>query len=74
MNWELNEISFWFKANKLSLNSIKIKYSLFHSASKNRILRKSLPFLNIDNIVIERENVIRFFRILIVKTAYGNST
>ena len=32
MNCELNKISLWFKANELSLNLTKAKYSLFHSA------------------------------------------
>ena len=31
-NCELNKISLWFKANKLSLNLTKTKYSLFHPA------------------------------------------
>ena len=35
MNCELNKISLWFKANKLSLNLTKTKYSPFHPASKN---------------------------------------
>ena len=30
MNCELNKISLWFKATKLSLNLTKTKYSLFH--------------------------------------------
>ena len=29
MNCELNKISLWFKANKLSLNLAKTKYSYF---------------------------------------------
>ena len=57
MNCELNKISFRFKANKLSLNLTKTKYSLFHPASKKRFLREPLPFLKMDNIAIERENV-----------------
>ena len=36
MNCELNKISLWFKASKLSLNLAKTKYSLFHPASKKR--------------------------------------
>ena len=31
MNKELQKVSIWFKANKLSLNIFKIKYSLFRS-------------------------------------------
>ena len=61
---ELNKTSLWFKANKLSLNLTKIKYSLFHPASKKRFLRESLPFLEMDNIVIERENVTKFLGVL----------
>ena len=36
INCELNEISLWFKANKLSLNLTKMKYSLFHPGSKTQ--------------------------------------
>ena len=65
MNCELNKISFRFKANKLSLNLTKTKYSLFHPASKKRFLREPLPFPKMNNIVIERENVTRFLGVLI---------
>ena len=54
MNCELNKISLWFKANKLSLNLTKTTYSLFHPASKKRFLREPLPFLKMHYIVIER--------------------
>ena len=64
MNCELNEISLWFKANKLSLNLMKTKYSLFNPASK-KILKEPLPFLKMDNIAIERENVTKFLGIFI---------
>ena len=36
MNCELNKISLWFEADKLSLNLTKAKYSLFHLASKKK--------------------------------------
>ena len=63
---ERNKISHWFKANKLSLNLTKAKYSIFHPASKKkRFLRESLPYLKMDNIVIERENVTKFLAVLI---------
>ena len=65
MNCELNKISLWFKANELLLNLTKAKYSLFHSASKKRFLREPLPFLKMDNIAIERENVTKFIGVLI---------
>ena len=65
MNCELNKISFRFKANKLSLNLTKTKYSLFHPASKKRFLREPLTFLKMDNIVIERENATKFLGVII---------
>ena len=64
MNCELNKISLWFKANKLLLNLTKTKYSLFHPTSKKMVLREPLPFLIMDNIVIERENVTKFLGVL----------
>ena len=64
MKCELNKISLWFNANKLSLNLTKTKYSLFHAASQN-FLREPLPFLKMDNIVIERENATKFLGVLI---------
>ena len=65
MNCELNKISLWFKASKLSLNLTKTKYSLFHPASKKRSLREPLPFLKMHNIVIDRENVTKFLGVRI---------
>ena len=65
MNCELNKISLWFKANKLSQNLAKTKYFLFHPASKKSFLREPLPFLKMDNVVIERENVTKFLGVLI---------
>ena len=63
---ERNKISHWFKANKLPLTLTKTKYSIFHPASKKkRFLRESLPFLKMDNIVIERGNVTKFLGVLI---------
>ena len=76
MNCELTKVSLWFKANILSLNWTKAKYSLFHPASKKkkkkRFLRELLPLLKTDNIVIERENVTKCLAILI-KTSDGSS-
>ena len=61
---KLNKIWLWFKANKLLLNLAKTKYSLFHPASIF-FLREPLPFLKIDNITIESENVTKFLGVLI---------
>ena len=67
MNCQLNKISLWFKANKLSLNLAKTKYSLFLPVPKKRkrFLREPLPLLKMDNIAIERENVTKFLGVLI---------
>ena len=65
VNCELTEISLWFKTNKLSLNLTKTIYSLFHPPSKKRFLRETLPFLKVDNIAIERENVTNILGVLI---------
>ena len=64
MNCELNKISLWFKAYKLSLNVAKTKYSQFHPASKKRFLREPLTLLKIDDIAIETENVTQFLDVL----------
>ena len=40
MNLELNKVSTWFRANKLSLNAIKTKFSLFHPLHKKRQVPK----------------------------------
>ena len=49
MNCELNKISLWFKVNKFWLNLTKTKY----------------PFLKMNNIAIEREDVSKFLGVLI---------
>ena len=36
MNEELRKVAIWFKANKLSLNIYRTKYSLFHSTRKRK--------------------------------------
>ena len=65
MNEELNKIAIWFKANKLSLNVNKTKWSLFHSSSKKRFLPQTLPQLFIDKVVIKRETVTKFLGVFI---------
>ena len=67
MNCELNKISLWFKANKLLLNLTKNKIFSISSSLKKRFLREPLPFLKMDNVVIERENVTKFVGVLIDK-------
>ena len=42
MNVELENVSTWFKSNKLSLNVDKTKWSLFHPFSKRQFLPQTL--------------------------------
>ena len=64
MNSELNKASTWFKANKLSLNIKKTKYTIFHHKKKH-VIPNDLPILQIENVVIKRENVTKFLGVLI---------
>lgn len=65
VNRELIKISDWFKANKLSLNAKKTKYTLFHSCQQKKFLPNNLPFLSIENNEIIQENVTKFLGVLI---------
>ena len=65
MNNELGKISTWFKANKLSLNVSKTKFSLFHPNSKKRFVPADLPLLKIDNTRIIRDHITKFLGVLI---------
>ena len=49
MNDELDKVSTWFKSNKLSLNVLKTKFTLFHPAGKKRLIPTKLPLLKIDD-------------------------
>ena len=60
INEELRKVAIWFKANKLSLNISKAKYSLFHSTRKRKNIQNFLPPLHIDNVPIKREFVKKF--------------
>ena len=60
MNEELRKVANWFKANKLSLNISKTKYSLFHSTRKRKDIPNILPPLHIDNVPIKGEFVTKF--------------
>ena len=65
MNNELEKVSTWFKANKLSLNVLKTKFSLFHPAGKRLLIPRDLPLLKIDNTHIKRDPVTKFLGVLI---------
>ena len=60
VNKELRKVANWFKANKLSLNISKTKYSLFHSARKRKDIPNTLPPLHIDDVPVKREFITKF--------------
>ena len=59
MNNELKSVSTWFKANKLSINIDKTKWTIFHPTSKKRFMPTKFPELFIDGITLKRETVIK---------------
>ena len=64
-NEELQKIETWFKANKLSLNSKKTKYVLFHKSSAKDDIPFKLPILKISGKKIERETAIKFLDVIL---------
>jgi len=65
VNNELTHINEWFKANKLSLNITKTKYTLFMKSSRADNLPLKLPNLNINKISINRAYSMKFLGIII---------
>ena len=65
VNQELKLISKWFKENKLSLNFSKTKYTLFCKANKTDNIPLKLPFLNINNVNINREDNMKFLGVIL---------
>ena len=67
MNLELINIQQWFNANKLSLNVLKTKYSFFPLEKRSNSITSSqcLPDLEINNVSIEREEVMKFLGVFL---------
>ena len=65
MNVELENVSMWFKSNKLSLNVYKTKWSLFYPLSKRQFLPQTLPNFLIEDIYIKREHKTKFLGVFI---------
>ena len=65
VNRELQNIIEWFNSKKLSLNVKKMKFSVFHKASKKDDLPLLLPNLFINNQVIKRQSSMKFLSILL---------
>ena len=61
MNVELQKMSIWLKAKKLSLSLTKTKRTHFPSQKKKRIIANDLPILYINNFEIIRESVMNMF-------------
>ena len=68
MNNELVKINEWFKANKLSLNIKKTKFTLFHEKSLTKsgsTLPLAIPNLQIGSKNIERVSSIKFLGVML---------
>ena len=64
-NDELEKISQWFKANKISLNEGKTKFTLFHKPRDKDNLPLQLPNLKINNNEIKRSSSIKLLGVLV---------
>ena len=64
-NDELEKISQWFKANRLSSNEGKTKLTLFHKSRDKDNLSLQLPNLKINNNEIKRSSSIKFLGVLV---------
>ena len=53
MNKELKSVFTWFKANKLSINIDKTKWTIFYPTSKTCFMPTKFPELFIDGITLE---------------------
>ena len=65
INAELNHLNDWFCANKLSLNTDKTEYVLFHKAKTKDNLPLVLPDLFINDVKIKSENSLKFLGVMI---------
>ena len=65
MNNKVKSVSAWFKANKLSIDIGKTKWTIFHPTSKKRFMSTKFPELFIDGITLERETVTKFLGVFI---------
>ena len=63
-NDELEKISQWFKANELSLNDGKTKFTLFHKSRYKDNLPLQLPNLKINNNKVKKSSSIKFIGVL----------
>jgi len=67
MNNELNNLSIWFQANKLSLNLTKTNSILFHSKNMKHIIGKASGQLKVNDVIIKEVNSVKFLGLQIDK-------
>ena len=65
MNADQSHLNDWFCANKLSLNTDKAKYVLFHKAKRKDNLPLVLPDLFIKDVRVKSENSLEFLGVMI---------
>ena len=51
INEELQKVYQWLAANKLSIDTIKTKFMIFHNYQKN--INNSIPIIKVNNQIIE---------------------
>ena len=73
VNIEPDKICTWFKANKLSLNEGKTKYTLFHKPKDKDNIPLKLPILNMNGKEIQRTDCIRFLGVLFDENVTWNN-
>ena len=74
VNMELEKISEWFKANKLSLNVKKTNYTLFHKSSSKDYLNLKLPELKTVNSVLKRQISVKFLGVMLDENYFMERT
>ena len=74
INMELEKISEWFKANKLSLNVKKTNYALFHKSSSKDYLNLKLPELKTVNSVLKRQISVKFLGVMLDENYFMERT
>ena len=64
-NQELDQISDWFLANKLSLNVEKTKYMSLYKLTDQENIHLKLPPLQLNGNITERENSLKFLVVIL---------
>ena len=65
VNSELEKVSQWFKANKLSINIKKTKFTLFHKNSFKDDIPVKFPSLMVGSNSVEKTSSIKFLGVML---------